>query len=165
MLAQARERDPGGEYRLIPAETPPPLAAGTYDLVFAAFTFDNIPTFERKVGLFQALRTALTPHGRIVIIVSAPAIYLHEWASFSTRAFPENRAARSGDVVRIVMLDVPDQRPVEDILCTDETYREIFDRAGLTVFQACQPLGLASEPFAWVSETSVAPWTIYVLGS
>lgn len=164
MLAQARERDPEGVYRLVPAETPPPLAAGTYDLVLAAFTFDNIPTFDRKVRLFQALRTALTPHGRIVIIVSAPAIYLHEWASFSTRAYPENRAARSGDVVRIVMLDVPDQRPVEDILCTDETYRGIFDQAGLTVIQMCQPLGLASEPFAWVSETSVAPWTLYVLG-
>lgn len=164
MLARARERDPGGVYRRVPAETPPPLAAGTYDLVLAAFTFDNIPTFDRKVQLFDALRASLAPDGRIVIIVSAPAIYLHEWASFSTRDFPENRAARSGDVVRIVMLDVPDQRPVEDILCTDETYREIFDRAGLTVIETRRPLGLASEPLAWVSETSVAPWTIYVLG-
>jgi len=165
MLAQARERDPGGVYRLVPAETPPPLSAGTYDLVLAAFTFDNVPTFDRKVRLFQALRTSLTPHGFIVIIVSDPAIYLHEWASFSTRAFPENRAARSGDVVRIVMLDVPDHRPVEDILCPDETYREIFEQAGLTVIKAYHPLGLAEEPVAWISETSISPWTIYVLGS
>lgn len=165
MVTQARERDLRGEYRLVPAETPPPLAAGAYDLVLAAFTFDNVPTSDRKARLFRALRTSLTPHGCVVIIVSAPAIYLHEWASFSTRPFPENRLARSGDVVRIVMLDVPDRRPVEDILCTDETYREIFDQAGLTVIKACQPLGRESEPYAWVSETSVAPWTIYVLES
>jgi SAM-dependent methyltransferase len=163
MLAQARERDPKGEYRLVPAETPPPLAAGAYDLVLAAFTFDNVPTFDKKVGLFRALRTSLTLHGRIVIIVSAPAIYLHEWASFSTRPFPENHQARSGDLVRIVMLDVPDRRPVEDILTTDETYRGIFDQARLAVTKAYHPLGLASEPVAWVNETSVAPWTIYVL--
>ena len=37
-----------------------------------------------------------------------PAIYVNEWASFSTRDFPENRNARDGDRVRIVMLDVPD---------------------------------------------------------
>jgi len=164
MLVQARIRDPGGEYRLVPVETPPPLPAETYDLVLAAFTFDNVPTVDKKVHLFRAMRTSLTPHGRIVTIVSAPAIYVHEWASFSTVAFQENREARSGDVVRIVMLDVPDRRPVEDILCTDETYREVFDQVGLSVVAAFRPLGQASEPHAWITETSVAPWTIYVLG-
>ncbi len=153
-----------GEYRLVPAETPPPLAAGVYDLVLAAFTFDNVPTFDKKVELLRALTTSLAQDGRIVIIVSAPEIYLHEWASFSTRAFPENHAARSGDVVRIVMLDVPDRRPVEDILCTDETYRKIFVQAGLSVIGAYHPLGRAGGPHAWISETTVAPWTIYVLG-
>jgi SAM-dependent methyltransferase len=164
MLAHARERDPDGEYRLVPAEAPPQLAPGAYDLVLAAFTFDNVPNFHKKVWLFRALRTSLTAHGRIVIIVSAPAIYLHEWASFSTRAFPENHEARSGGVVRIVMLDVPDRRPVEDILCTDDTYRQIFEQAGLAVTKAYHPLGRVSEPYTWISETSVAPWTIYVLG-
>jgi SAM-dependent methyltransferase len=164
MLARARARDPHGEYRLVPADAPPPLAAGAYDLVLAAFTFDNVPGVDRKVGLFRALGASLTAHGRIVIVVSAPAIYLHEWASFSTRAFPGNHEAQSGDVVRIVMLDVPDRRPVEDILCTDDSYRAIFDQAGLATIGDYHPLGLASEHRAWISETSVAPWTIYVLG-
>jgi SAM-dependent methyltransferase len=164
MLAQARARDPGGEYRQVPAESPPALPAGAYDLVLAAFTFDNIPTADRKADLFRALASSLAPDGRIVIIVSAPAIYVHEWSSFSTRAFPENRQAGSGDVVRIVMLDVPDRRPVEDILCTDADYRAIFDQAGLAVIRVCQPLGRPDDPHAWISETAVAPWTIYVLG-
>lgn len=163
MLAHARALDPQGEYRLVPADVPPPLAEGAYDLVFAAFTFDNIPTAERKREILQALRASLKPRGRIVIIVSDPVIYRHEWASFSTRDFPENHQARNGDLVRIVMLDVPDRRPVEDILCTPEAYREIFEKAGLVVQEACHPLGQPDEPYAWVSETSVAPWTIYVL--
>ena len=163
MLAHARSADPKGQYRLLPADAPPALAESAYDLVFAAFTFDNIPTADKKVGIFQALRSSLTPRGRIVIVVSDPAIYRHEWASFSTRDFPENHQARNGDVVRIVMLDVPDRRPVEDILCTPEAYREIFDQAGLIVLEAAHPLGRDGEPHAWVSEISVAPWTIYVL--
>ena len=35
----------------------------------------------------------LAPEGRIVNLVSTPEIYTHEWASFSTRDFPENRGA------------------------------------------------------------------------
>lgn len=163
MLEHARALDPKGVYHLVPADAPPQLAEGAYDLVFAAFTFDNIPTADKKVRIFEALRASLRPRGRIVIVVSDPAIYRHEWASFSTRDFPENHQARNGDVVRIVMLDVPDRRPVEDILCTPEAYRESFDQAGLIVLEAAHPLGRADEPYAWVSETSVAPWTIYVL--
>lgn len=163
MLAHARALDPKGEYRLVPADVPPPLAEGAYDLVFASFTFDNIPSADKKVEIFRALRSSLKPRGRIVIVVSAPAIYRHEWASFSTRDFPENHRACNGDVVRIVMLDVPDRRPVEDILCTPEAYRDIFQKAGLIVLKACYPLGRPDEPYAWVSETTVPPWTIYVL--
>lgn len=162
MLAHARALDPTGVYRLVPAAAPS-FDAGAYDLIFAAFTFDNIPTDERKVEILQALRASLKPRGRIVIVVSDPAIYRHEWASFSTKDFPENHQARNGDVVRIVMLDVPDRRPVEDILCTPDAYRQIFLQAGLIVLEASHPLGRAGEPYAWVSETKVAPWTVYVL--
>jgi SAM-dependent methyltransferase len=163
MLALARERDPQGDYRLVPADAPPALEREGYDVAFAAFTFDNVPTTAKKVELFDALVASLAPRGRIVIIVSDPAIYRHEWASFSTRDFPENHRARDGEVVRCVMLDVPDRRPVDDILCTPETYRAIFARCGLRVVEEHRPLGRADEPYAWVSETAVPPWTIYVL--
>jgi len=51
----------------------------------AAFTFDNIPTMEKKVRLFRGLGSLLESHGRIVSLVSSPEIYMHEWASFSTK--------------------------------------------------------------------------------
>jgi hypothetical protein len=113
--------------------------------------------------LFEALAGLLADGGCIVNLVSAPAIYINEWASFSTRDFPENRNARSGDRVRIVMLDVADRRPVEDVLCSDAGYREMYTQAGLDLVATHSPLGDASEPYPWVSETEVSPWAIYVL--
>jgi len=163
MLQEARLRDPRGDYRLVPDGDLPDLVEQAYDLVLAAFTFDNIPTMDKKVILFRALRRSLRPSGRLITIVSAPEIYLHEWASFSTRGFPENRFARTGDRVRIVMLDVEDRRPVEDILWTSEDYEEVHQRVGLVCVQAIRPLGHVTEPYEWVSETHTSPWTIRVL--
>jgi len=164
MLAQARERDPGGEYCLLPDGDLGGLSAGIYDLVLSAFTFDNIPTMEKKIALLSSLKRLLKGGGRIVNLVSAPDIYLNEWASFSTKDFPENRTARSGDKVLIVMLDVEDRRPVEDVLCMDYDYHEAYKRAGLMPIETYRPLAKPNEACSWVSETTIAPWVIYVLG-
>lgn len=163
MLSRARELDPAGDYRQVPDGELPGLDAGSFDLVLSAFTFDNIPDFETKVKLLKELRRLLAPDGRIVNLASSPAIYLNEWASFSTRDFPENRHAVDGDTVRIVMLDVADSRPVEDVVCSDEAYSQAYARAGLVPIEVHQPLGRPDEPFEWVSETRISPWVIYVL--
>lgn len=163
MLERARAIDPAGDYRLIPDGSLGDLAPGTFDVILSAFTFDNIPTGEKKAALFSALRDALRPGGCIVNLVSSPDIYRHEWASFSTKDFPGNRRAKNGDTVKIVMLDVDDRRPVEDVLWDDAGYRDVYERAGLSVAAEHRPLGRPGEPVTWVSETTVAPWVIYVL--
>lgn len=163
MVAQARRRDPSGEYHVVAGGGLQALPAESYDLVLSAFTFDNIPTMETKVTLCRDLRRLLTGTGRIVNLVSSPDIYVHEWASFTTRDFPGNRAARSGDKVLIVMLDVDDLRPVEDILWTDQDYRDVYHRAELVPLATYRPLGTAGDPRRWVTETRLSPWTIYVL--
>jgi hypothetical protein len=129
----------------------------------AAFTFDNMAT-EAKAAALGGLRVLLVPAGCLFLVVSSPAIYINEWASFSTREFPENRHARDGDRVRIIMLDVPDRRPVEDVFCTDTHYRRLFENAGLRVLDVQRPLATGKEDTQWVSETKTAAWTIYVLG-
>jgi len=164
MLAQARALDPGGDYRQIPDGEFGGLEPTGFDLALCAFPFDNIPTLERKVRVLRGLAGLLAGDGRIVNLVSSPEIYLNEWASFTTRAYPENARARSGDTVRIVITDIPDPRPVEDILWTDEAYRDTYTRAGLDVMATYRPLGRDDEPVRWVNETRVAPWTIHVLG-
>jgi SAM-dependent methyltransferase len=162
MIVKAEELDPDGDYRLITDHGLDQFAMASFDLVLSVFTFDNIPAGQ-KAALCASLGKLLAPTGRIVSVVSAPEIYRHEWASFSTRDFPENHQAQSGDRVRIIMTDVEDSRPVEDILCTDESYRAIYTDAGLALLQTYQPLAHADEPYDWVNETTTAPWTIYVL--
>jgi SAM-dependent methyltransferase len=164
MLDKARALDPSGEYYLIRESIVGEFAPGSFDLILAAFTFDNIPT-DLKRDALSGLRVLLTPAGCLLLVVSSPEIYVNEWASFSTRDFSENRHARDGDRVRIVMLDVPDRRPVEDVFCTDAHYRRLFESAGLRVLEVQSPLATGKEPTQWVSETKTAPWTIYGLGS
>jgi len=163
MLAHARARDPKGDYRLMVDGSLGVLPRGAFDLVLSAFTFDNIPTMEKKVALFTELRKLLADGGKIVSLVSDPDIYTHEWASFTTKDFPENLEADTGDPVRIIVTDVEDRRPVVDILWKDEAYREVYERTGLEPVAMYKPLGRESEPYNWVSETKVAPWVIYVL--
>jgi|ERR1041385_1462956 ubiquinone/menaquinone biosynthesis C-methylase UbiE len=163
MLTFARRRDPDGDYRLIPDGDLSGLETGAHDLVLSAFTFDNIPTLEKKLLNFQSLKRLLNQNGCIVIVVSSPEIYLHEWTSFSTKDFPQNRTAKSGEKVFVIMLDVEDKRPVEDILCSADDYAKTFQRAGLVPVDTHKPLGNPTEPYRWVTETRIAPWTIYVL--
>jgi len=164
MLDQARALDPSGEYHLIRDNIAGEFAPGSFDIILAGFTFDNMPT-EAKADALSALRTLLASDGCLLLVVSSPAIYVNEWASFSTRDFPENRQARDGDRIRIVMLDVPDRRPVEDVLCTDAHYRQLFEDAALEVLEVENPLATGKEATRWVSETKTSPWTIYVLSS
>src|ERR1041385_2104810 len=163
MLTLARKRDPDGEYRLVTDGNLDGFEANAYDLVLSAFTFDNVPTMERKVLLFKSLKRLLNRSGRIVSVVSSPEIYVNEWTSFSTKDFPQNRTAKSGEKVFVIMLDVEDKRPVEDILCSADDYAKTFQRAGLVPVDTHKPLGNPTEPYRWVTETRIAPWTIYVL--
>jgi SAM-dependent methyltransferase len=164
MLDQARALEPSGKYYLIRDSIAGKFGSGSFDVILAAFTFDNIPTDGAKADALSGLRTVLAADGSLFLVVSSPAIYVNEWASFSTQDFPENRHARDGDWVRIVMLDVPDRRPVEDVICTDDHYQRLFASAALRVLDVQSPLATGKEPTRWVSERTTAPWTIYVLG-
>jgi len=163
MIFKAREIDPQGDYRLIPDDDFSALPHGNFSLIQSAFTFDNIPGMDTKVRLFSDLRALLRPDGIIVNIVSAPEIYCHEWASFSTSDFPENRNAKAGDAVKIITTDLEDRSPAVDILWPHESYLEVYRRSGIEVVEMRKPLALGNEPYQWVNETRIAPWVIYVL--
>jgi len=165
MIFHARNADPAGSYRLIQDGDFSGFEAGSLDLAFSAFAFDNIADAARRAELLGGLRRLLKRDGRVILLDSTAEIYSHEWVSFSTAAFPENRGARSGDTVRIVMTDVVDQRPVVDYIWFREDYLRLFTAAGLRVITQHCPLGKEGEPWPWKSELSVAPWVIYVLAS
>jgi hypothetical protein len=163
MVRKARELDPAGDYRLIGDGDFSPLAGRSFDLVQSVFTFDNVPTREQKVRIFRGLGSLLQENGRIVNMVSSQDIYKHEWASFTTKDFPENRVAKTGDRVKCIVTDVEDRRPVVDVIWYDEDYRDVYERAGLEVVRTYKPLAREDESFRWVNETKIPPWVIYVL--
>lgn len=164
MVEEATRLDPDGTYMLIADGDLAAFEPASFDLVLSAFPFDNIPGVEKRRALLCELRRLLSPRGRIVLLGSTPEIYTHEWASFSTSEFPENRRAKSGDRVRIVMKDVEDQRPVEDVIWFHRDYLDLFAAAELELLAEHRPLGREDEPYEWLSETTVAPWVIYVVG-
>jgi ubiquinone/menaquinone biosynthesis C-methylase UbiE len=163
MIKKAREIDPKGDYRLFKNGDFGQFRKNAFDLVLSVFTFDNIPTMKKKVKNFREMGRLLKSKGRIVNLVSSPEIYTHEWASFSTKDFPENKHAKNGDKVRIIQTDLEDKRPVEDVVWTDAYYKETFKRAGLELVKTYKPLAKENEPYKWVNETKIAPWVIYVL--
>lgn len=163
MIELARKLDFAGSYHAVEDGNFSSLAPGRFDLILSAFAFDNIPGVARRRDLLRGLRRLLAPGGRIILLGSTPDIYMHEWASFTTRDFPENRDARSGDPVRIVMQDVPDKRPVVDLIWFHEDYVALFAAAGLELVARFNPLGRPDDGHSWISEMKIAPWVIYVL--
>jgi len=163
MLNIARNLDKSGDYQIVSNGQYSHLGLNKYDLVQSIFTFDNIPGWENRTNILTGLRNLLKSTGKIICLDSTPELYTNEWASFSTKEFPGNRTAETGDIVRDIMLDVEDRRPVEDIFWTVEDYHLLFEKAGLIPDATYKPLGRRDEPFDWISETSTAPWMIFVL--
>ena len=163
MVAKAREFDPKGRYLRVTGSDYGALPRHHFDLVLSMFTFDNIPGVENRRATLSGLGELTKESGRIILLDATPEIYWNEWASFSTKDFPENRMVKSGGLVKIIITDVDDKRPVTDTLWFDEDYRDLFNASDLKLVETVRPLGLPTEPYDWVSETTVAPWVIYVL--
>jgi ubiquinone/menaquinone biosynthesis C-methylase UbiE len=163
MITIAQQLDPTGIYKHIDDGDFNNIPSLSYDLVLSAFTFDNIPTMNKKITLFEDLSVILKQNGTIINLVSSPEIYTHEWASFTTKDFPENAEAKSGDIVRIITTDIKDKRPCYDIFWSAEDYKKVYRSAELRIINIYKPLATGHEPYQWVNETQTAPWTIYVL--
>jgi SAM-dependent methyltransferase len=163
MIQLATNLDPSGDYRLVQDGDFSAIEPARFDLILSAFAFDNIPGVAKRCELLRGLRRLLNKEGRIILLGSTPDIYTHEWASFTTKDFPENRRAKGGETVRIVMKDVTDGRPVVDVVWFHEDYVSLFAASELDLIAHYTPLGREDEPYQWVTETSLAPWVIYVL--
>jgi SAM-dependent methyltransferase len=163
MVTIARQLDPGGEYHRIDDGDFSRFSTSSFDLILSAFTFDNIPTMDKKIKLFKDFSILLTKNGTLINLVSSPEIYTHEWASFTTKDFPENQMAKTGDIVRIITTDITDKRPCYDIFWSEEDYATVYSKANLHIIKKYKPLATGKEPYQWINETKIAPWTIYVL--
>ena len=141
MIEKARALDPSGEYRLVQDAQYDEIGVGQFDLVLAAFTFDNIASSVNRARILGALKRLLRAGGSIILLDSTPELYGRDWVSFTTSHFPENRKPQSGDIVKTIIEGIGDSRPVEDIFWTDDDYRALFDSAGLRADRDIPPAG------------------------
>jgi len=163
MISIARDNDGKGQYFLIEDGNFNQFFPRAFDLILAAFTFDNIPTWTKKIKILTDLSALINNFGILINLVSTPEIYINEWASFSTQDFPGNQKAKTGDIVEIINTAIDDARPVKDILWTDEAYHQVYAQSGLRVIKKHKPLADGTEQYLWKNETMIAPWCIYVL--
>jgi len=163
MLEIARNLDLSGDYQLVLNGKYDHLGLNQFDLVQSIFTFDNIPGWTNRTNILKGLRDLMKPTGKMICLDSTPELYVNEWASFTTKKFPENWTAKTGDIVHDIMLDVEDRRPVKDIFWSMEDYNKLFNLAGLKIELTYKPLGYNNEPFDWKSEKEIAPWMIFIL--
>jgi hypothetical protein len=79
--------------------------------------------------------------------------------------FPENRFAKAGDPVKVVITDLGDRRVVEDTLWTEDAYHETFKRTPLQLLETLRPVVGPHDPYQcdWISERTHAPFVIFVL--
>ncbi len=135
----------------------------SFDLIFSIFTYDNIPDLKEMISLSREKSRILKSDGVVINLISSPDVYTNEWASFSTKDFPENRTAESGETVKIIIKDIDDKRPVDDIMWSDKDYQIAFEKGNLNVVEKYTPFGYENEPYQWINETEISPWIIYIL--
>ena len=86
---------------------------------------------ENRVCILKKLGELLNKSGKLICLDANYEMYTNQWASFSTKEFPENKNAKTGDIVKIIVTDIDDGRPVEDIFWTRDDYLEMFHLNGL----------------------------------
>jgi SAM-dependent methyltransferase len=165
MIARAKDTDPGGDYRVIAPGDLAGFGDGTFDLALSEMPFDSIATGEEKARTLREISRVLKPGGVKILVAASRDVYLREWVSWSSRDFPENRQARSGDRVRLVINDLGDDRIVTDTLWTEDAYRETFAATPLRLVETLRPVVRPDDTYRcdWISERTHAPFVIFVL--
>ena len=165
MIAEARAHDLNSDYRVIRPANLKAFENDQFDLALSVMPFDSIPTMQEKLCTLAEISRVLKPGGWKILVASSHDIYLREWASFSAVEFPENRSARDGDTVRVLINDMGDRRAVEDILWTEAAYVETFRRSSFQLVGTEHPTVSPDDDYQceWISERTHAPWVIFVL--
>ena len=163
MINQAKGIDPEGDYRLMPNGDFSMFNDNSFDLIMSAFTFDNIYGMDFKISIFKEFKRILKKGGKIINLVSSSLLYSNEWASFTTKDFPQNKIAKTDDIVKVINTDVPYSGAVDDVFCPEDSYKEIYKSAELEEESVYSPLADGTEPYEWINETEIAPWNIFVI--
>jgi len=132
-----------------------------YDLILLSLVLTDYDSLALISDCLTQLSRLLKDQGKIVIITPAEELYRKSWYS-TDNSDCVNKVLNSGDVV--VLRSKLDHRiNIKDHYWTDINYRKAFADAGLSLKDLYKPLGLKSDPIAWLDEYQHAPFSIYTL--
>ncbi len=156
-LALARAADPDGDYRLIERGAAR-LPVENADLVLSMFVFLEMADRRDMIAAARAIHDALAQDGMFVMIVCTERFYAGTWVSLNVD-FPENKAARSGDKIRVRFPDL--DLTIVDTYWTDSDYTGVLREAGFQCVDRIHPLGNEDDCVDWRDERTTAPFVIY----
>lgn len=160
MLVEARKKDLKNTYYFIREIDDIPTVS-KFDLILISFVFMEYSKKEDIASSLKKLAQRLSEKGKIIFIVCTEQFYNHNWLSINAD-FPENKSARSGQIVRVYLRDY--NMEVYDHLWTKIDYLDCCKAANLSVIAEYLPLGKKNDNRAWDMEFTVAPFAIYVCG-
>jgi ubiquinone/menaquinone biosynthesis C-methylase UbiE len=160
MIKESKTRDQNGKYLQIKSGEIP-FEDSTFDLIFSAIVFLEIPLKKEIEKVLNEMKRVLKKDGIIVIITGTRESYTDNWASFICD-FPENKNLKSGDKAKLQIrgTDVV----LYDYVWFDEDYKKAFANTNLRLIEKLNPMPKGNEPYKWYAETRKPHWVIYVLG-
>jgi len=162
MIDQAQILDPRGSYQVIPPGDLSQFADNTFDLVFSSFVLMEISTLDEITAVVKELKRTLKTRGKMIIIVSYAPISTCRCVSFD-KDFPENQDLKSGDQLRLDITDASRTFTLYDYYWTEQDYRRTFSAAGVSVQKTLKPLGAPEDGIAWIDESTIPPFIIFIL--
>ncbi len=160
MIAEAKKQESTGDYRLIPSDSGEwPTQGKKFDLIMFSFVLLELSSHEEIKEILNKAKACLSDEGVLVISTTSENAYKHDWLSMGTD-YPENKAPKSGKVVKIFLKDYGFE--VKDYFWTDDDYQDCIKKSGLELLWKYQPLGTKEDGKKWVNEETIPPFTFYV---
>lgn len=164
-IKKARQADQLTSYHQITSGTLP-QADSSFDLVFSSFVLFDIPNKIEMKKALQTIHRVLKKGGVFIAVTGSELMHspAMNWVSYMTH-FEQNRNPKTGAPIKIQIKGV--QAEFIDFFWTKDDYLSVFgDKQSGFNFEVAythQPMGLATDPFAWESEKTHSPYYIFVL--
>ncbi len=158
MLNEARNLDTGGIY--VKASRRLPFKTDSFDVVIATLVFMEYESKEKMIESLTEIRRVTTKHGIVILAVTSPEQYQHETTS-AKYDYLNNENIKSGDPIKVHIKE--SSIIINDYYWLDKDYKEVFELSKFELVETAHPLGMNNEPYKWLTEKELSPWTVYVL--
>ncbi len=161
MLNIAKANDKEGIYELIKSGQTS-FKDAAFDFVYSSFVIVEISTKTEIACVFQEIYRLLKPFGFFMLVTASEDFFntRNNWITYNHK-YPENENLKSGSQTKFDMIGA--NLTLRDYYWTDNDIVELAMQASFSVAEIHKPLGEKKDNIAWLSESEVPPFSIYML--